>query len=292
MLHGGTNFASWNDNETAATYDYGTIIGQAGDLRPIYFSLKANQLFAASFSRILDNAALAVGEYRDFAANGRVIGARKSPAGTVVFVQGLVGNSGPAILKSVGRGAGRALHIPALEVAQLVLDAPLAAAPANIKIVQATSRILGVARNGRTSTLILFGEPGDQGILTLALGERLRRIHLDYPTARPAERIETAGGHTLRILSMSHQLSDRTWIVGQQGRQSVVVGPEFVGEFSVKDGKPRMTIERPYGHPAPNKVIVYGRADCAGSAFGGQGRHVAGRCRGACPVGLENVAPA
>ena len=68
-------------------------------------------------------------------------------------------------------------------------------------------------------------------------------------------------GHALRILSVSHQLSDRTWIVGEKGRQSVVVGPEFVGEFSIKDGKPWMTIERPYGHPAPNKVIVYGRAD-------------------------------
>ena len=53
MLHGGTNFDSWNDNETAATYDYGTIIGQAGDLRPIYYAVKANQLFASSFSRIL-----------------------------------------------------------------------------------------------------------------------------------------------------------------------------------------------------------------------------------------------
>ena len=41
-------------------YDYGTIIGQAGDLRPIYFALKANNLFATSFSRILDNATLAI----------------------------------------------------------------------------------------------------------------------------------------------------------------------------------------------------------------------------------------
>ena len=261
MLHGGSNFASWNDNETAATYDYGTIIGQAGDLRPIYFALKANQLFATSFSQVLDHASLAVDAYRDFASAARVIGARKSPAGTVVFVQGLVGSVEPAVLKSVGRGAGGSLHIPALEVAQIVLDAPLAAAPANIKIVQATSRILGVARNGPTTTLILFGEAGDRGSLTLALGDVVKLIRVGYPSDRPEERIETAAGHTLRILSLSHQLSDRTWIVGPKGRESVVVGPEYVGEFSIRDGRPRMTIERPYGHPAPNKVIVYGRAD-------------------------------
>ena len=63
MLHGGSNFDSWNDNETAASYDYGTIIGQAGDLRPVYFSLKANNLFATSFSPILDNATLAIDEF-------------------------------------------------------------------------------------------------------------------------------------------------------------------------------------------------------------------------------------
>ena len=71
------------------------------------------------------DATLALGAYRDFAANGRVIGARRSPAGTVVFVQGLVGSTAPAVSKPVGRGRGGALHIPALEVAQIVLDATL-----------------------------------------------------------------------------------------------------------------------------------------------------------------------
>ena len=108
----------------------------------------------------------------------------------MVFVQGLVGNTGPAVLKPVGRGVGGALHIPALEVAQFVLDAPLVAAPANIKIVQATSRILGLARNGPTTTLILFGEPGDKGVLTLALGDTLKtdQRRLSHRQASPVDR--------------------------------------------------------------------------------------------------------
>ena len=39
------------------------------------------------------------------------------------------------------------------------------------------------------------------------------------------------------------------------------MGPEYVGDFSVVNGQPAMTIERPYGRPAPNKVVVYGAGD-------------------------------
>ena len=189
-----------------------------------------------------------------------MIGARKSSAGTVVFVQGLVGNSDPAVIKRVGRGAGGALHIPALEVAQFVLDAPLAAAPANIKIVQATTRILGLRGTALRPPLSSSASraTGASSPWPWAISARTS-ASIILPTS-PAL-IETAAGHTLRILSMSHQLSDRTWIVGPKGQESVVVGPEYVGEFASKDGKPSLTIERPYGHPVPNKVIVYGPAD-------------------------------
>jgi Glycosyl hydrolases family 35 len=45
MIHGGTNFGSWNDEETGASYDYAAAIGQAGDLRPMYYKMKrANQI--------------------------------------------------------------------------------------------------------------------------------------------------------------------------------------------------------------------------------------------------------
>ena len=45
MLHGGTDFDSWNNDEMAASYDDGAAIGQAGDLRPVYYQMKRqNQL--------------------------------------------------------------------------------------------------------------------------------------------------------------------------------------------------------------------------------------------------------
>ena len=261
MFHGGTNFDSWNDDENAASYDYGATVGEAGDLRPDYVALKASNWFATSFSNILENSTNAIEDYRDFVTNGRVIGARKSPAGTVVFVEGEVANTNPAVIKSAGAGTGGSLHIPALEVVAIVLDAPIAPAPAKIRIVQATTNIFGLAHDGATTTLIVFGQPDDTGVITLDLGGKTKKVEVAYPTTMPAELLERSGGQTLRILSMSRQLADRTWIVGHPGNEFVVVGPEYVGDFSIENGRPSMTIERPYGHPAPNKVVVYGPGD-------------------------------
>jgi beta-galactosidase len=125
MCEGGTNFDSWNDNESAASYDYGATISEAGQPRPQYFAEKENNLFATSFAGILGNATDAEADYRGFATNARLIGARKSPAGTVVFLRGLVKNADPAVVQGVGGGMGGRIDIPALRVAHIVLDAPI-----------------------------------------------------------------------------------------------------------------------------------------------------------------------
>jgi beta-galactosidase len=257
MFMGGTNFDSWNDNESGASYDYSASMSETGQPRPVYYAEKANNLFCDAFGDILADSSVATADYQDFAANGRVIGARKSPAGTVVFVRGLVMNTDPAVIKGVNGGAGGSIHIPGMEMCHVVLDSPIVP-DGKIKIVEGVTNILGIARNGSTTTLVVYGEPGDTGKLTLDLGGTVKTDDIAYSATMPAEKIEKAGGDTLRILSMSRQLSDRAWIVGKPGKESVVVGPEYVGDFAMKDGKPSLTIERPYGHVAPNEVIVYG----------------------------------
>lgn len=257
MFMGGTNFDTWNDNEDAASYDYSASMSETGQPRPIYFAEKANNLFCDAFGGILADSSVATADYQDFVINGRVIGARKSPAGTVVFVRGLVKDADPAVIKGVNGGAGGSIHIPALEMCHVVLDAPIVP-DGKIKIVEGVTNILGIARNGDTTTLIVFGQPGDTGKLTLDVGGTVKTVDVDYSATMPAETIEKTGGETLRILSMSRQLSDRSWIVGAPGKEYVVVGPEYVGDFEMKAGTPSMTIERPYGHAAPNQVVVYG----------------------------------
>ena len=254
---GGSNFDTWNDNENASSYDFSATVGETGDLRPVYFAEKANNLFATSFGAILDNSTYAKPEYMDFARNGSVIGARQSPSGTVVFIEGKAANGDPALIKSAGTGADVGIHIPALEVCHVVLDYPLVP-EAHIQLVQGITNILGIAHNGATTTLVVFGQPGDTNEITLSIDGAKKTIPITYSATMPAEIFEKAGGQTLRILSVSRQLSDRTWIVGKPNEQYVVVGPEYVGDFSIQDGKPSMTIERPYNHPAPNQVMVYG----------------------------------
>jgi beta-galactosidase len=257
---GGTNFDTWNDNENAASYDFSASMGETGDLRPVYFAEKANNLFATSFADILENSSYAKPDYTDYAKNGDVIGARKSPSGTVVFVEGLAGNTDPALIKSVATGNDVAIHIPALMMCPIVLDYPLVPA-AKITLVQGITTILGTAHNGNTTTLVVYGQPGDTNELTLSIDGAKKTVPLTYSATMPVEIIEKAGDQTLRILAMSRQLSDRTWIVGKPKEEYVVVGPEYCGDFSMQGGKPSMTIERPYSHPAPNQVVVYGPAE-------------------------------
>jgi beta-galactosidase len=49
MAHGGSNFGYTNNDEDAASYDYGAAVGQAGDLRPVYYAFKRAAFFAHSF---------------------------------------------------------------------------------------------------------------------------------------------------------------------------------------------------------------------------------------------------
>jgi beta-galactosidase len=55
MFHGGANFDHWNNDEDSASYDYGSALGQAGDLRAGFYRDKRAALFARSFQAILEN---------------------------------------------------------------------------------------------------------------------------------------------------------------------------------------------------------------------------------------------
>ena len=87
MAHGGTNFAYTNNNEDAACYDYGTGVGQAGDLRPLYYAFKRAAWFARSFQEILENASDATSSVQGAATEPTVrVTARQRPAGSIMFL--------------------------------------------------------------------------------------------------------------------------------------------------------------------------------------------------------------
>ena len=72
MFHGGTNFGYTNDDEDAASYDYGAAIGQAGDLRPTYYRFKRAALFAHSFESILEDSDNATDAYKGAASDPNI----------------------------------------------------------------------------------------------------------------------------------------------------------------------------------------------------------------------------
>src|ERR1700761_1614803 len=89
MAHGGTNFDYNNDRDNAASYDYGASVGQAGDLRPLYYSFKRANWFARSFQDILANS-MDEQEDKPKASNNNVeVTARKSPAGIISFLNNI-----------------------------------------------------------------------------------------------------------------------------------------------------------------------------------------------------------
>ena len=268
MAHGGTNFDTWNDPSGAASYDYGAAIGQCGDLRPIYFRMKRANQVAASFSDILADGSDASAEYADLVTGAQLTGARRSAAGTLLFLHNPGGTDAVAKLKN-----GGAITMDGYETCAIPRDATIAP---GWKIADSAVRVLAVARDRDALTLVTYGRSGDSGDLTLACDKPMRlaeagaasradladplhpRVTLHFSTEKPDACVLTDGARRLRIVALSSDQALYTWLVGAAGTQSVVVGPEYISDFNEKGGAASMLIERPYGAPSCGQVIVYG----------------------------------
>jgi beta-galactosidase len=268
MIHGGTNFDSWNDQETGASYDYGAAIGQAGDLRPMYYKMKRVNQIGQSFPNILADSVNAVEAYKDFVSGPgiEVLGARKSDAGTLVFIRNSRSEEGIAVFKS-----GETLNVSPEGTYPIPQNVTL---DESIKIVDGTVPILGLARNDQVTTVIVYGHPGKIGRLTFSgdvtPGTTVAGIDVSSPKNGkidltiefPEEGVEECqldgSTRSIRILAINQDLSLYTWIVGEEGKQYVVFGPDFVQDLQEINGKMSLKIERPYGKVPCGQVAVYG----------------------------------
>ena len=186
MAYGGTNFGYTNNDEDAASYDYGAAVGQAGDLRPIYYSFKRMGWWARSFENILENSVDGTEEWRravkvlDIDKKGPAVNtdtavtvtARHSPAGDVLFLDNRSTKPASVLLTQVQqKRVSTGNSFP--EGEKLPVGGPLSLAPGEIVPVihhfvldslvtleWAPVRILGTSRQSTTATMVIYGEAG------------------------------------------------------------------------------------------------------------------------------------
>jgi beta-galactosidase len=205
MAHGGSNFGYTNNDEDAASYDYGAAVGQGGDLRPIYYSFKRAALFARSFASLLENS-VGVGN------------ARKGPAGEIDFLDNASDTSQVVVV------GGDTLRLEAGEIFPWVKDFVVGD---GVRLVGNTLRLLGIVRQGELSTLMVYGAAGSKGRLHFSTGD----LEVAVPTVLKAG-IYMVG--KLRVLVMNRALADRSWVIEDAGQRYIVCGPSYAGVFHAK----------------------------------------------------------
>jgi beta-galactosidase len=236
MFHGGTNFGTTNNNETAASYDYAGAIGQAGDLRPIYYKYKRVALFARSFQEILENCDDATPAHAsDFP--GLTVRARTGPAGTLVFLD----NPGAAPVDAKFPD-GNTMTLAPGEVTGLVRDFKL---DDNFTLVSSEARILGIAQQGKRTVLVIHGPEGSTGKievtgsfsgsffggswklnakgneeLSVTFGKEGTLYHLgDQP-------------ESLAVWAVSSELADKTFFLDGKSGTTIVTGAPYADDFT------------------------------------------------------------
>jgi len=255
MIHGGSNFGFTNDDEDAASYDYGAAIGQAGDLRPLYYRFKRAALFARSFASILEDSDNATADFKGAATDTTVhLRARKSQAGTLLF---LTNTTGGAVKTKVKEADGtlfpvsNPLTVAPSQTLPIVCDYALMPG----MTLERSTPLLGILPQGGITTLVAYGAPGDVSELRFRLagpvtgvrpGMTLKGNQLTVQDPI-GESIDWAtfkvGSQTIRILTMPTSTSDHTWFVDK----NIIVGPEYVGDAATVNGKLHVTMEHREG---------------------------------------------
>lgn len=263
MAHGGSNFGFTNNDEDAASYDYGAAVGQAGDLRPIYYSFRKTAWFARSMQEVLENSEDGTDVWKGVCKDSVLrITARHSPAGDLLFADNPSGSERQLRLvtgdlsvdghgpQASGYGLGKLGDLARLPVQGALTIAPgeimpiihhVAIAP-GVLLEWGPVRLLGINRQGNTTTLVIYGQTGSPAELYFSVkgkvspvtgAERfvtsagtiaLRAFFRDSDV--PDEYTFSAGGLIIRILAVNEVLADRVWFT----EKGVIAGPAYAGE--------------------------------------------------------------
>jgi beta-galactosidase len=285
MAHGGSNFGYTNDDEDAASYDYGAAVGQTGDLRPMYYQFKRNARFARSFEDILENSS-ATHQFDGIATEGDLsVVARTSGKGDIISLDnGNAEESRVTYLTIEGKSypsAGKLVLDPS-EILPLVHRFSLTE---NVTIDWAITRVLGIQKTEHTTTVVVYGKIGSYGDILFTVngpvtvqsdpaafdttGKRVA-LQLTFSGNKPNVYSFNAGNEVIRVVAVDAIQADRTWFMDENGVTCVVVGPEYIGDIRKENGRLHITCERPW-YPASTPSANTWVYDDAGEKILGNG---------------------
>ncbi len=269
-LAGGTDFDTWNNDEQAASYDFGSPIGQSGDLRPSYYACKKAAMFASSFGDLLaDSVAGDGGDGAIPTQNGLQITHRKGKLGEALFLFNRTGTPITTQIKIDGAAypAAGPISIASGEFVPMLRHYPLAP---GIQLSLAAARLLGVTRSGTLTTLIVYGNPGEPAelhfsaahthVLGSSAGITLSGTGLILQTTVPESvpRISsfTFGSRTIRVLTMPTNMAERTWFLNNG--TLIACGPDYVGELQPSPaGLHLLTEQNGLSAPPPQPALLF-----------------------------------
>ncbi len=245
MAHGGSNFDYTNNDEDAASYDYGAAIGQAGDLRPIYYTFKRAAWFARSFQDVLENSTDATPVYRNLTKDTALkVSARSSAAGDLIFLDNT--GSKPVITRLQGESKV-SVRVDTGEIYPLVHNYKI---NPEVSLDWAYTRIFAVVKQRNTTTIIAQAEQGSDISLHFSAkaGGAIKSASPDVKVSggnididavmsennKPLQRVFSVGSQTIRVLAMNRKWTDKTWIAGQGAENYILSGADFIGDLSLK----------------------------------------------------------
>jgi beta-galactosidase len=267
---GGTDFDAWNCDEQGASYDFGAPVGQAGDLRDVYYRMKRAASFATSFPDVIENSLAGAGGDGAGPTDGSIqITNRKGPAGEILFLDNRTGGPVKTQIRTADGAAyphAGPITLDTGEIMPVVKGYTLAP---GVRLTLAAARVLGVDDQGATTTLVIYGKAGEPGELhftangakaldkpsvgnTLAVTATGVSLQTRFPAQTPLSVAFKANGRTIRVLVMSDDLADRTWFLS--GGQYIACGPDYVGEAQEHGGVLELSSER-RGLPAPASTL-------------------------------------
>lgn len=294
MGYGGTNFGYTNNDEDAASYDYGAAVGQAADLRPLYYSFKRAAWFARSFADVLENSTDATAAEPVSAGNSQIhVTARSGPAGNIAFLDNPANSPQQTTIAYAGANASEGslqkaeVTLQPGEIMPVVYNTPIAP---GLRLGWAPVRIFGVANQatnqsknqgtnqGAITTLVIYGPPGAPAVLDFMTETRpqiLRggdafevtghgiRLDAKFPDGPPQEYLFAVGIHRVRILATNSRQVDQTWFVDSGATTYVATGPDYAGELHSVGGHLRLDTEHPYDErgAASAPAFLYGTQD-------------------------------